>query len=172
VQGPSGTGKTLLLRAIADLDPAGGRVFLDGLERNAMSAPEWRRHVRYAAAEPGWWEATPRRHFGDAVKAEALSKTLGLAASLLDRPVAELSTGERQRLALARGLMDDPAVLLLDEPTAALDPKARSAVERCLKKLLTAGTAIVLVSHDRAQAKRLARRKLAIAGGRAKVGAL
>lgn len=60
IEGPSGAGKTLLLRAIADLDPAPGQVFLNGAERNEMPGYEWRRHVRYCAAEPAWWTDTPR----------------------------------------------------------------------------------------------------------------
>ena len=63
VEGPSGSGKTRMLRAIADLDPAGGYVHLDGVERGEMRGPEWRRHVRYASAEPAWWAATGREHF-------------------------------------------------------------------------------------------------------------
>jgi len=172
VQGPSGAGKTLLLRAIADLDPVAGRVFLDGVERNEFSGPDWRRQVRFSAAEPGWWGETPRSHYGDAAKAEELAASLGLGARVLDRPIADLSTGERQRLALVRNFLDEPAVLLLDEPTGALDPKATRAVERCLKRKLAAGAAIALVSHDKAQAKRLANRRLVISGGRVKAQAL
>jgi ABC-type sugar transport system ATPase subunit len=55
LRGASGSGKTLLLRAIADLDPHGGEVWLDGLERSAMTGPEWRRRVRFVAAEAAWW---------------------------------------------------------------------------------------------------------------------
>ncbi|MEW5962448.1 MAG: ATP-binding cassette domain-containing protein, partial [Pseudomonadota bacterium] len=60
VEGPSGSGKTRLLRAIADLDPADGHILLDGLAREEAPATEWRRLVRYAAAEPAWWTETPR----------------------------------------------------------------------------------------------------------------
>lgn len=172
VQGPSGSGKTLLLRAIADLDPANGRVALDGRECAEMPGPEWRRRVRFAAAEPGWWDETPRSHFADAEKAEALAASFGVASRTIDQPITELSTGERQRLALVRALLDDPSVLLLDEPTGALDAKATRAVEKHLKARMARGAAIVLVSHDQAQAKRLAKRKLVIANGRARVVAL
>ena len=58
VEGPSGAGKTRVLRAIADLDPAPGQVFLDGAERNEMTGPEWRALVRYCSAEPAWWTET------------------------------------------------------------------------------------------------------------------
>ena len=61
VEGPSGAGKTRLLRAIADLDSAPGQVFLNGAERNEMPAPRWRRHVRYCAAEPALVDRYPAR---------------------------------------------------------------------------------------------------------------
>ena len=63
IEGPSGAGKTRLLRAIADLDKAAGQVFLDGAERREMPAPAWRRLVRYSAAEPAWWTDTARPAF-------------------------------------------------------------------------------------------------------------
>ncbi|PIK71519.1 hypothetical protein CS379_18905, partial [Methylobacterium frigidaeris] len=63
VTGPSGAGKSVLLRMIADLDPSEGRVSLDGIDREAMPAPLWRRQVTYLAAEPGWWAETVAEHF-------------------------------------------------------------------------------------------------------------
>ena len=60
VEGPSGSGKTRMLRALADLDPADGYVHLDGVERGEIKGPQWRRHVRYASAEPAWWAPTLR----------------------------------------------------------------------------------------------------------------
>ena len=100
--GPSGSGKTLLLRAIADLDPNQGRVALDGEDREAMPAPTWRRRVTYLSAEPGWWAERAGEHFPDAEGAKALLPPLGLPEDIMARPIAELSTGERHRLALVR----------------------------------------------------------------------
>ena len=162
IEGPSGAGKTLLLRAIADLDPAPGQVFLNGAERNEMPAPLWRRYVRYCAAEPAWWTDAPREAFKGAAsgRAERLLHALGLDAAVLDRAVAALSTGERQRLALARALLDEPLVLLLDEPTAALDPQAAALVEELIKYQTLAGRSAILVSHDRGQIERLAHARL------------
>ena len=169
VQGPSGSGKTVLLRALADLDPVGGQVFLDGAERNTLTGPEWRKHVRYAAAEPGWWRETPREHFAEDEGLDKLVVSLGLKATQLDQSIAQLSTGERQRMALARAMFDSPSVLLLDEPTGALDAKATAQAERVIKRQLKKGHSVILVSHDPAQVKRLADRKLTIRGGKVRI---
>jgi ABC-type iron transport system FetAB ATPase subunit len=162
VEGPSGAGKTLLLRAIADLDPAAGQVFLNGAERSEMPAPLWRRSVRYCAAEPAWWSDTPRDAFAaaPAARVKRLLHSLGLDPAVLDRSVAALSTGERQRLALARALLDEPQVLLLDEPTAALDPQAAALVEELIRFQTLAGRCVLLVSHDRGQIEHLAHARL------------
>jgi phosphate-transporting ATPase len=169
VQGPSGSGKTVLLRALADLDPAEGLIFLDGTERNSISGPEWRKKVRYAAAEPGWWGETPREHFAGGEGLEIRVTALGLKGEQLDQSLARLSTGERQRMALVRAVFDEPSVLLLDEPTGALDAKATAQAEKLIKQHLKAGHAVILVSHDPKQVKRLADRKLTIRAGRAGV---
>lgn len=166
LQGPSGAGKTVLLRAIADLDPNTGTAALDGVERSAMSAPDWRRRVTYVAAEPGWWAETVEEHYGDWSRALSLVERLGLPARCGAWPVARLSTGERQRLALVRALLIEPRVLLLDEPTGALDPEAEAVVETILAERLASGTSILWVTHDRAQARRVSTRRLLIADGR------
>lgn len=166
VQGPSGSGKTLLLRAIADLDPAKGGRSLDGRSHLAMSGPDWRRAVRYAAAEPGWWDDRVAAHFRDPQRAAEAAGRLGLPPACMDWSVTRASTGERQRLALLRAVEDGPAVLLLDEPTAALDAAAEAAAERLLRELMAGGTGILLVTHSAGQAARLARRRLVMQGGR------
>ena len=168
VEGPSGAGKTGLLRAIADLEAAEGYVTLDGVEHREMPAADWRRKVRFVAAEPGWWAATARPQLAatSADKLARLLDALGLAPALLDRPILELSTGERQRLAFARALGDDPAVLLLDEPTAALDPAAQGAVEELIRFHLLSGRHAVLVSHDAGQIERLAHQRLILGASR------
>jgi ABC-type iron transport system FetAB ATPase subunit len=167
VEGPSGSGKTRILRAIADLDPAGGYVLLEGVERREMTGPQWRRHVRFAAAEPAWWAPTPRQHFPASARIERLLSALALDTNLLDRPLAELSTGERQRLALVRALADEPRVLLLDEPTSALDATGRALVEELIRFQLLAERIVLLVSHDAAQVERLAHARLQLASATA-----
>lgn len=158
--GPSGSGKTLLLRALADLDPAEGTVCLDGVDRSSIPAPLWRRQVGYVAAEPGWWADRVIEHFSDWPRARGLIERLGLTASCGNWPVDRLSTGERQRLALIRALLLKPRVLLLDEPTAALDPVATSQVEALIAEERQAGLGVLWVTHDAAQAKRVSSRKL------------
>jgi ABC-type multidrug transport system ATPase subunit len=169
VQGPSGSGKTVLLRALADLDPAQGQIFLDGAERNSFSGPEWRKQVRYAAAEPAWWNETPREHFAQDAGLEKRVTALGLKPEQLDQSLSRLSTGERQRMALVRAVFDEPSVLLLDEPTGALDEKATAQAEKLIKRHIKAGHTVILVSHDPRQIKRLADRKLILRGGKVRM---
>jgi putative ABC transport system ATP-binding protein len=164
VTGPSGAGKSLFLRMLADLDDHAGEAWLDGAPCSGFAAPDWRRRVAYLAAEPGWWLDRVGAHFAPAPG--ALLAELGLTADILDRPVALCSTGERQRLALLRTLARDPPVLLLDEPTGALDVDSVAAVERILLRRLQAGTAIVLVTHNPAQAARLGTQHVRIERGR------
>ncbi|HEY2538301.1 MAG TPA: ATP-binding cassette domain-containing protein [Stellaceae bacterium] len=165
VRGPSGAGKTLLLRAIADLDPNEGLVTLDGRDRSTIPGPEWRRLVGYVPAEPGWWADTVGEHFGEWAAALAFARDLGFPEEAKAWPITRLSTGERLRLALIRALMVRPKVLLLDEPTAALDPASVEAVEALIGTRVRAGLAVLWVTHDAAQAKRVAHRLLVVGGG-------
>ena len=167
VEGPSGCGKTRLLRAIADLDPAAGYVHLEGVERAELSGPQWRKRVRYAATEPGWWAATAREHFPDGAKIARLLSALALGDRHLDCPLYELSTGERQRLGLVRALSDEPRVLLLDEPTSALDATAAAMVDELIRYQLLAERIVLLVSHDAQQIERLAHARLQLADAQA-----
>jgi ABC-type iron transport system FetAB ATPase subunit len=168
IQGPSGAGKSVLLRMLADLDPHDGAALLDGRAAASMPAPAWRAAVVYQAAEPAWWEDTARAHFapGDMDAVAAALDALGLASALLDTPVDRLSTGERQRLALVRSLARQPRVLLLDEPTAALDPAGVARAEALLAAHLARGLALLVVTHSGEQARRLAHRILRLEHGR------
>ena len=165
VRGPSGSGKSLMLRAIADLDPAEGEVTLNGAPRGGMPAPEWRRKVGFVPAESGWWADRVGDHFADGAASRALIEALGIDPAALDCDVRRLSTGERHRLAIARALALDPKVWLFDEPTAALDTEAAGRVEQIIVEGRDRGAAILLVTHDAAQAARLADRSLFMAGG-------
>lgn len=162
IEGPSGSGKSLLLRAIADLDPSTGQIFLDGAERCEMSGPQWRKKVRYVGAESGWWEDAPRAHFAKNARIERWVAGLGLEDVHLDRSIARLSTGERQRLALIRAISDNPEVLLLDEPTSALDQASTALVEELIRFQILSGRSVIIVTHDEAQAQRLATRQFSL----------
>ena len=166
IEGPSGSGKTTLLRAVADLDPCPGGIALDGDSRAAMPGPAWRRRVMYLAAESGWWAERVDEHFADRQALSERLGALGLPADCIDWPVDRLSTGERQRLALLRALEPGPRVLLLDEPTGGLDAATAERVEALLAAQQRDGVALVWVTHDAAQARRVATRRLALARGR------
>ena len=154
LSGPSGSGKTLLLRAIADLDPHPGEAWLNGVRRSALPAPEWRRQVGLLPAESHWWGDRVGEHFPPG--ATALFEGLGFGPETLEWSVARLSTGERQRLALARVLANRPQALLLDEATANLDPGNSERVERLVEAYRDEhGAAVLWVSHDPEQRARL-----------------
>jgi ABC-type iron transport system FetAB ATPase subunit len=80
ITGPSGSGKSLFLRMIADLDPSEGEIWLNGRERASMPAPEWRKQVSYVSAESGWWADTVIEHFRESSRGaiEILTVRLGL----------------------------------------------------------------------------------------------
>lgn len=159
--GPSGSGKTRLLRAIADLDPHSGNALYDRHLLDETAPYTWRRQVGLLPAESHWWHDRVAEHFnGTAVP---LLTDLGLDAACLEWQVARLSSGERQRLALARLLDRRPAVLLLDEPTANLDPENSARVERLVQRYAEQQAAAVLwVSHDPGQRRRVGQRHLVI----------
>ncbi len=170
--GPSGAGKTLLLRALVDLDPNQGRVTAAGQCRANVQAPEWRRLVSYLPAESGWWMDRVGDHMPDPAAARKMLTALGFTdpEAVLAWPVERLSSGERQRLALARGLLGAARVLLLDEPTSALDPENCALVEDLLQARLDQGATVLLVSHDAAQVARLAGRSLRLELGKLVTG--
>src|SRR4030081_1960253 len=167
VTGPSGSGKSLFLRMIADLDPNEGQGWLNGRERASMPAPEWRQQATYVSAESGWWADMVIEHFALNRRSEAaaLATRLGLRADLLDAPIAQLSTGEKQRFSLVRALLPAPPVLLLDEPTGPLDEESVARVEALLQERMATGTSILLVTHDSNQAERLGDQRYRMVAG-------
>ncbi|MDQ8199658.1 ATP-binding cassette domain-containing protein [Pelagicoccus enzymogenes] len=166
VEGASGSGKSLLLRAIADLIPHAGEVYLDGVACSDISPTQWRRSVSFLSAEALWWEDTVGAHFLEPVPAERLQR-LALAADCLGWEVTRLSMGERQRLGLLRMLDRQPRVLLLDEPTSNLDAASSQAVEDLLLEYIKSTNACALwVTHDHSQAARVGGRRLRMQGRR------
>jgi ABC-type multidrug transport system ATPase subunit len=165
LMGASGSGKSLLLRAIVDLDPSTGSVRVGDRVRSDMAASEWRKLVALVPAESRWWADRVGDHFPPKSDAMAPIEALGLANSL-EWEVSRLSTGERQRLAIARALCRKPEALLLDEPAASLDEQATRRVEDLIGEYSKTGMALLLVTHDRQQAERMAKRVLRMSDGR------
>lgn len=164
ITGPSGGGKSLLLRAIADLDPHDGEVLLDGVPASDIAPEAWRRQVALLPPESNWWLPRAGDHFHNGMPFPLAE--LGLDDAILKQPVSRLSSGERQRLALLRLLANQPRVLLLDEPTANLDPDNTRRVEDVVDAYRNRQQAAVIwVSHDRAQVQRVASRHAELDGG-------
>jgi len=160
--GPNGAGKTTLLRLIMGLvPPLHGRVTWGGRENAApthraivFQRPVMLRrsaagNIRYALAAAG----VPRAKHD--TRASELCALVGLDG-LSKRPARKLSGGEQQRLALARALAKEPQILLLDEPTASLDPAATKAIEDVVRAVVGRGIKVVMSTHDLHEAKRLA----------------
>ncbi len=162
VVGPNGSGKTTLLRLCMGLTaPSTGEVSWGGrvdgapvrrailFQRPVMLRRSAAANVAYALAQAG----VPRK--ARAERVDVLLERVGLS-DLAQRPARRLSGGEQQRLALARALARDPEILLLDEPTANLDPAATRSVEEIVLTAAQSGIKIVMASHDLGQVRRLA----------------
>ena len=162
ITGPSGSGKTLILRSIADLDQSSGNISLDNKNRFDCTGPQWRSMVRYLAPEAGFWNERIRDHFPDNFDLSGPLEQLGLPPEASHWEISRLSSGERQRVALIRGLMDNPCLILADEPTSALDHDSTILVEKLLADQIARGSIVILVSHDRDLSDRLATRQLQI----------
>lgn len=160
--GPNGSGKTTLLRAAMGLlIPSLGRVTWGGREdvppnRRAIvfQRPTMLRrlasgNIRYVLRAAGTPRAEQKRRIGELLGLVGLEQ-------VADRPARRLSGGEQQRLALARALARDPAVLFLDEPTASLDPAATKAIEDVIHTVSQRGIKVVMSTHDLGEARRLA----------------
>lgn len=167
LSGASGAGKSLLLRAIADLDPRTGSLQLGDINADAVTAPVWRRTVGLLPAESGWWLDQVADHFTDFNTVdESLLAAVGFDRSVQDWPISRLSTGERQRLAIVRLLHQQPCCLLLDEPTASLDQGLVARVEDLLLTYSRTHDAPILwISHDPAQLARVSSHCLFMASG-------
>ncbi len=166
IQGPSGSGKTTFARALATLVEAdAGTVLLDGQDAREIAPTQYRSRVAFLAQQPAMFAGTvrdnlaagPALHGKSLGEAEARELTLavGLEESILPREAGTLSGGEKQRVALARALANAPQVLLLDEPTAALDPDAGERIIALLRALSGRGLSVIMVTHVEAHARGL-----------------
>lgn len=164
MSGPSGSGKTLFLRALADLDTHHGQAWLDGRRCEEYAPTDWRRRVCYLPAESHWWGERVAAHFPD--EHVGLLSDLGLPAEIPNWEVSRLSSGERQRLAVARLLSVGPTVLLMDEATANLDPANTDLVESVVRAYQSqTNAAVIWTSHDPEQRERLGTREWLIQNG-------
>ncbi|TDO48470.1 putative ABC transport system ATP-binding protein [Kribbella sp. VKM Ac-2527] len=171
--GPSGAGKSTLLRLLNRLgEPTGGRVLLHGRPLPEFDVLALRRRVGLVAQAPTLLTErvlddlrVGRQELTEDEAAKLLER-VGLPDSMLERPTAGLSGGEAQRVCLARTLAVKPEVLLADESTSALDPASTAAVEAVFKQLAADGMTVVLVSHDAAQARRIADEAVVLTAGR------
>ena len=167
--GPNGAGKTTTLRMLGGLiAPTSGRLEIDGVQLDRRTAGSLRARIGFLTETPGLWEqltssqnlAVYAELFGVADPGAAVARTLQ-RFDLWDRRddrAAQLSKGMKQRLALARALLHEPDLVLLDEPTANLDPHSARDVRELLRDLRHAGRAVVVSTHNLDEVERLADR--------------
>jgi putative ABC transport system ATP-binding protein len=170
--GRSGSGKSTLLRCCNRLEaPSAGVVRFRGRDVATLDVLEHRRRVAMVFQRPtpfpgtGWDNLTTADPSLDETDARELLERVGLGPEFLTRTATELSGGEAQRLCLARSLAVHPEVVLLDEVTSSVDPAARRGLEALARSLADGGTPSVWVTHDLAQARRLADTLLVMVDG-------
>ena len=177
--GPSGTGKTTLLRLINRMDePSSGQILYDGENIKNIPVLELRRRVGMVFQIPVIFDGTVKDNLSVAYRLKIISDSLdekelqnvlklaGLQSSFLNRRASELSVGEKQRLNVARALINKPEVLLLDEPTSALDPSTAMRLLESIKELNEIlGLTIIMVTHQLEYARAFGGRVISLIDG-------
>lgn len=173
VSGPSGAGKSTLLRLCNRLEiPTSGRVAFRGQDVAELDPLQLRRQVGMCFQRPTPFPGTVAENLRAAdpeastAAMNAVLERVALTGAWLDRDATALSGGEAQRVCLARTLITRPDVLLLDEPTSAVDAAAASLIEQAVLDQAAAGMTVIWVSHDPAQVERIADRVLRVGHGR------
>lgn len=179
ILGPSGAGKTTLLRLLNRLEePTVGTLWFQGIPYAELSPMLLRRRVAMVFQVPVIFPGTVRENLCLAVQLQhrdghadsaGLSRALeaaGLDGGMLERGATALSVGEKQRVCIARALMTEPEVLLLDEPTAALDPTtSRRLIESIVALGRGAGLTVIMVSHQPEHARAFGGQVIVLADG-------
>jgi putative ABC transport system ATP-binding protein len=173
VVGPSGSGKSTLLRCCNRLEvPTSGRVLFHATDVAALDPLRLRRRVGMVFQRPTPFPGTVRENLAVALPtiddhtAATHLDQVGLPAAFLDRVTTELSGGEAQRVCLARTLVTEPEVVLMDEVSSSVDPVQRQGLEQLARTLASRGVVVVWVTHDLAQMRRIADHVLVVIAGR------
>ena len=176
ITGPSGSGKSSLLKLLASLvSPSSGRIVYQGQDLEELDPVAYRREVSYCFQQPVLFGQTVRdnmafpfeiRHLPfDQERVLAALARLNLGPEFLEKPIKELSGGEKQRVALVRNLLFEPKVLLLDEVSSGLDENTKHVLRTFLKDLQQEGVTLIEVTHDQQEIE-AAEQLLTIIGGR------
>lgn len=183
VTGPSGSGKSTLLQLLCRLlEPSEGEVFYGGRSYRDYDPKQLRREITLVFQTPTLigptvmedlflgltFSQTPSKKSlpNSQEWAKRLLRRLHLEDDILKKNPGQLSVGEAQRIALARALVIQPKILLLDEPTASLDVKSKTAIEEALKEELEEGLTVILVSHEPRQIQELAQHGIELKNGK------
>ena len=176
ITGPSGSGKSSLLKLLAALvSPSSGQLFYRGQDLGELDPVAYRREVSYCFQQPVLFGQTVRDNVAfpfeirqnpfDQERVLTALARLDLGPEFLDKPIKDLSGGEKQRVALVRNLLFEPKVLLLDEVSSGLDEKTKILLRTFLNDLHQEGVTLIEVTHDQQEIE-AAERLVTIVGGR------
>lgn len=176
ITGPSGSGKSSLLKLLAALvSPSSGRIVYQGRDLEDLDPVAYRREVSYCFQQPLLFGQTVRDNMAfpfeirqlpfDQERVLSALARLNLGPEFLEKPIKDLSGGEKQRVALVRNLLFEPKALLLDEVSSGLDEKTKILLRTFLNDLHQEGVTLIEVTHDQQEIE-AAERLVTIVGGR------